>query len=219
MIIYTEEINSGIGQFTLDITSTNHLINRESRKSATVINSVGYQVIIKRIKAPVDWLPSGMHVDRAEAWLFYITKVNTIPEQLRLAFRLSSARQHVQAGPDTGQGLLAIEFEDGEWQVHVGAPDDEALAWRNESIWMPERLAETLMQEKIIVTTIQEDGLVTQLPELFENEGFYLHYIMAESPRHKSLAYPEEWDVATWYAVDKSKKTLEEAWREQMGEI
>jgi hypothetical protein len=217
-LLYTEAIDSGLGQFELRIESTTYLVSQESRTSSTFITSAGHQIVLKCLTAPVDRLPCGMYVDKSEAWLFYITKVNGVPEQLQISLCLSKDSEPILGGGATGQYLVAVEFENGLRQVHIGALDEEALSGLDEALWMPKRLIQPLNCEEIMVTAIHPNGLVSQVPELFESEGFYLHYVMAESPLRKSQTYPDEWDISTWFAVDQSKKALERAWLQQTKE-
>jgi len=160
-----------------------------------------------------------MTVDSAVAWLFYITKLNELSERLLISLKLPDMVLPVDAGANTGQFLTAIEFENSVRQVHLGTPDEEYFAWSDQAAWMPSRLVPLLSDYKLLVTQVEANGLLTQVPELFINEGFYLHYILAESPRRKSVAYPDEWDVATWYAVDQTRSMLEAAWEEQQNAL
>ncbi|NML63584.1 hypothetical protein HHL22_00015 [Hymenobacter sp. RP-2-7] len=156
-----------------------------------------------------------MKVDWAEAWLFYITKQTNQQELLTVSFGLPAMPAATQAGSNTGQFLTAIEFEDGSWQVHLGTPDEEWFALYGEQARLPARLKESLANNELLVTSIEANGLKSSVPELHLQEQFYLHYILAESPRRKSTDYPDEWDVSTWFAVDQSQKALEAAWLQQ----
>jgi hypothetical protein len=155
-----------------------------------------------------------MTVDTAVAWMLYITKPNALPERLYISFKLPDMAPSIQTGPNGGEWLTAIEFEDGARQLHLGTQDEEYFAWCDKAAWMPSRLVPLLADYKLLVTQVEVDGLLTQVPELFIGEGFYLHYILAESPRRKSVEYPDNWDVATWYAVEQTRSTLEAAWEE-----
>lgn len=211
-LLYRETVSSDLGEFELRIESTNRLLHIESKGLSVKLLSTGCQIIIKRIAAPVDSLPSHMHVDRAEAWLFYVTKLGAELEQLNLSFCLVSNHSKVDAGADTGQGLVAIEFEDGTRQVHIGTQDEETFDWYSQQAWVPKRISQELANGSLLITTIVNDGLKTQIPALLENEQFYLHYVWAESQQRNSVDYPEEQDISTWCAVDQPKEALEKAW-------
>jgi hypothetical protein len=214
--LYKEAITSGLGVFELRIDATSELLNRKTEGALVVVQSAGHRITIKKVMAPTAWLPTGMRVDSARAWLVYITKHTELAEQLRIEFTLPAMPFTVQAGTDTGQWLTAIEFEDGIRQVHIGTLDEEWFSGTDKAAWMPKRLV-PMLNSGVIITEIQENGLVTTVPELLVQEQFYLHYILAESARQKSAEYPEDWDVSTWYAVEQSRKSLEDAWDEQEG--
>lgn len=199
----------------LRIASTGKLLSIESEGQATSVVSTGHCITIKQVAAPTAWLPADMSVDSAIAWLFYITKPNELSERLLISFKLPGMASFIEAGADSGESLTAIEFEDGVRQLHLGTQDEEYFSWCGKAAWMPSRLVPLLADNKLLVTRIEANGLLTQVPELFVNEGFYLHYILAESPRRKSVEYPDEWDIATRNAVDQTRSTLEEVWDEQ----
>lgn len=213
--LYKENITTGLGLFELRIYSTSELLSSESGDFLTIIHSGGYNIIIKRILSPTVWLPDNMSIDAVTAWLFYITKSSEVEEQLTIYFELLNHSLSIQAEADTGQWLQAIEFEDGIRQVHIGTQDEQGFAWYGEKDWMPQRLVFPLNSDKLIVTTVEKKGLRTTVPTLLKGEQFYLHYLLAESPRCKSKQYPDDWDVSTWYAVDQPQKTLQEDWIKQ----
>jgi len=211
--LYKEEIASGIGVFELQISATNEQLRQEDSAAS---QSVGHTITIKKVAAPTGWLPVGMRVDAAKAWLIYITKHTEVVERLSIKFTLPFMPSTIQSGADTGEWLTAIEFENGSRQVHIGTQDEEWFSRYGEAAWMLKRLVSAL-DKGLVVTKIEANGLITAVPELLMHEQFYLHYVLAESARHKSADYPDEWDVATWYAVDQSQKSLEAAWHEQAG--
>lgn len=215
MDLYKEIIPLELGPFNLQIATDGKLVDMKSEKSSVAIRSTGYDILIKYVVAPTDWLPTGMHVDIARAWLFYITKRNETREELTISFKLLHKTSAIESSADTGQHLTAVEFENGIRQIHIGTQDEEWFTWYGKQNWMPKRLVAPLDKGELIITDIESDGLKTTLPELFVGEQFYLHYILADSSRRKSTEYPDDWDVSTWYAVDQSQKSLEEAWAKQ----
>jgi hypothetical protein len=212
--LYKEDIASGLGVFELRIDATGERLSTRTEGSAVVVQSAGHLVTIKKVTVPTAWLPTGMSVDTATAWLVYITKHTAVAEQLSFGFTLPSMPSTVQTGANTGQWLTAIEFDDGIRQVHIGTQDEEWFSWIDKAAWIPQRLV-PMLNDGLVITDIKDNGLVTTVPELLVHEQFYLHYILAESARKKSIEYPDEWDVSTWYAVDQSRKSLEEAWNNQ----
>lgn len=214
--LYRENVETGLGQFELRINSTGELLGSDSEKFLIAIHSVNHDIVIKRVLFPAIWLPDNMHVDNVTAWLLYITKHSEAKESLAICFELVSHSPGVQVESDTGQWLQAVEFEDGIRQVHIGTQDEQCFAWYGEKEWMPQRLIPSLNSDELLVTVVEDKGLRTKIPELLIGERFYLHYLLAESPRHKSKQYPEDWDVSTWYAVDQPQKSLQEDWDKQL---
>lgn len=217
--LYKKTIITGLGQFELQMHSSSELLDSEAGKLLTTIHSGSYDIVVKRVLAPTIWLPDNMSIDAVTAWLFYITKTSEVEEQLTICFELLNHSPSIQVEADTGQWLQAIEFEDGIRQVHIGTQDEQCFAWYGEKAWMPQRLVSALNSNKLIITVVEEKGLKTTVPDLVKGEQFYLHYLLAESPRCKSKQYPDDWDVSTWYAVDQPQKTLQEDWIKQSKEL
>lgn len=214
--IFHEIYQSQLGIFELRLTSTNTLFQVVTAADGAR-RTAGHSVLIRKIAAPLDWFPSGMKVETATAWLFYITKHNLSGEQLTFTIELS-ADSAIQGTTDTGQYLWAVEFENGIRQAHIGTEDEEAMAFRAaRQDWMPPRLGSALAKDDLPVTSSSPDkrGLRTQIPQLLPGEEFYFHYIVAENPYRKSVDYPDEMDISTWYAVSQTKKRLEQAWQAQ----
>lgn len=216
--LYSEVIETGLGKVELRVNSSSELLNSNPGEYSIAIQSVNYDILIKRVLTPTIWLPDNMEVDTVTAWLFYITKRSEAQERLTIRFELLNHSPRIQAEADTGQWLQAIEFEDGTRQVHIGTQDEWCLAQYGEKEWMPQRLVSALNRDELIITAVEKSGLKTTIPDLLLGEQFYLHYLLAESPRRKSKQYPNEWDVSTWYAVDQPQKTLQEDWAKQAGE-
>lgn len=158
-----------------------------------------------------------MQVESAMAWLFYIRKRNAGDEQLSFSIELQTTDRTVQCGPDTGESLVAVEFENGIRQMHIGTEDERAMAGRASiSDYMPARLEPLLSKYETEITAITSRGLTTPIPALEMGEQFYFHYIVAENPYTKSVDYPFQPDCSTWFAVEQSKKHLEQNWRTQL---
>ncbi|KAA9332295.1 hypothetical protein F0P96_12510 [Hymenobacter busanensis] len=212
--LFKETIPTGLGEFELQISSSSAFVVLEPEELSTVLLTAAHRVTILQTPAPTAELPSGMSIDFANAWLFYIYKRNAVIEQLTIAFSLKQPQPGVDAGPDTGQWLVAIEFENGIHQVHIGTPDEDWYASQIGGAWIPQKLSAALQEDEFALTRIEPNGLSTQVPEMLAGERFYFHYVIAQSPRRKSLQYPEEWDISTWEAVDQPRKKLEEAWQQ-----
>ncbi|WP_303312056.1 hypothetical protein [Hymenobacter sp. BT730] len=215
--LYKEIFESGLGALELRVNSNSAFVVVETGAFSTVLLTVGHRVTILRTPVSEAHLPTSRSISYAKAWLFYIQKRNSVPEQLTFSMRIAELGSNVETSPNTGEWLTAIEFANDFHQLHIGTEDEDSYAWEAGSAWIPKRLGKAL-KEGLIITTIEEDGLTTQIPELMATEQFYFHYIVAESPRRKSLDYPNEWDIATWEAVRQQRKVLEESWRQQTKE-
>jgi len=213
--LYSETIETGLGKLELRVNSSSELLNSRAGENSTTIQSVNYDIIIKRVLSPTVWLPDNMDVDTVTAWLFYITKRSKAQESLTICFELLNHSPQIQADGDSGQWLQAIELEDGIRQIHIGTQDELWFAQYGEKDWMPQRLVSALNRDEVLITAVEKSGLKTTIPDLLIREQFYLHYLLAESPRRKSKQYPDDWGVSTWYAVDQPQKTLQEDWIKQ----
>ena len=212
--IFKEIYQSQLGPLELLINSSNQLFAEENKKGVLV--TADYEVVIKKIAPYFDWLPAGMQVESAQAWLFYLSKRNAGSERLSFSIALQATNTVVQCGAATGQNLIAVEFENGTCQMHIGTEDEDAMAYRASiSDHMPARFETLLSKYEMEVTTITACGLFTQIPVLVMGEQFYFHYIVAENPCLQSTDYPNEADASTWFAVEQSKMQLERSWRVQ----
>ncbi|GAB3722763.1 hypothetical protein GCM10027594_03570 [Hymenobacter agri] len=149
-----------------------------------------------------------MQVETVTAWLFFIRKWTKGSEQLTVSIELQTSDNTIRSGGESGENLVAVGFENGIRQLHIGTEDEEAMVWRaTKNDFMPPRLEPLLRKYETEVSTITERGLYTRIPLLEAGERFYFHYIIAENPYKASADYPDEPDVSTWFAVDQTKKS------------
>lgn len=208
--IYREVYQSQLGPFELRIESTSELY--QVKMSNAGLETVGHNILMRRMYPPTEWLPSMYNIETATAWIFHITKRNSSQEQLTC--RIETVRSALQGGSETGENLIAIGFEDGVRQLHIGTEDEDAMACRaNCNDWMPPRLKPLLSSYYLPITEASASGLKTTIPILQPGEQFYFHYIVAENPYRTSLDYPDEPDISTWYAVNQQKHQLEKLWQ------
>ena len=213
--VFRESYISLLGQLELRVNSNDQLFSAEFRNN--VFATLGHDVTIKRVTPSLDWLPQHMHVESIAAWMFYISKRNSSEEQLSISIDLITQDSTIICGSTTGERLVAIEFENGIRQMHIGTEDEDAMAFRASiDDYMPQRLMKSLTNYQLEITAITATGLLTQVPPLEVGEQFYFHYIVAENPCRQSVDYPNESDVSTWFAVEQSKKQLEQARRSQL---
>jgi hypothetical protein len=158
--LFKEEIASGLGVFELRMNTTGECIQEAKAGSVVTIQSTEHTITIKKVTAPTAWLPLGMRVDAAMAWLIYITKHEEGVEQIRIEFTLPIMPSIIQSGANTGEHLTAIEFENGIRQVHIGTQDEDWFAQSSNGAWMPQRLVPMLVND-LLVSDIRDNGLVT----------------------------------------------------------
>ncbi|MCB2379760.1 hypothetical protein LGH70_19345 [Hymenobacter sp. BT635] len=210
--VYEEVYVSQLGEFKLEVTSSNTLFRVE--QCANSLHTVGHTITAKRLQPAQEWLPAHMYVEMATAWLFYITKRNASQEQLTFSIALQNPA--LTAEPETGENLVAVGFGNGIRQLHIGTEYEEAMACRAAANdWMPTRLERVLRTEMgVNLTTITPHGLRTRLPLLEPGENFYFHYTLAENPYRKALESLGYMDISTWFAVEQTKAQLERSWQE-----
>jgi len=212
--LFKEIYQSQLGALVLLMNSSTQVVAEEIKSGVFV--TAEYEVVIRAVTPSLGWLPAGMQVESTGAWLFYISKRANGDEQLIFRIELRATDRNVQSGAATGQNLIAIEFENGIHQLHIGTEDEEAMAGRASiSDYMPARFERPLSKYEMEITAITSHGLSTQIPALEIGEHFYFHYIVAENPYFQSVDYPDEPDASTWFAVEQSKKQLEKNWRSE----
>lgn len=212
-----ERYPSALGEIVLRLHSEADFAQLEHRGRETYVLTSGYELLIQRGSLPADWLPewrpAGLQIASA-AWGFYCGKRNTTAEQLTFTIGLDAPEATLEIGSAGGQWLTAIELASPTDQLHIGTQDEDWLASEAAAgTWVPRRLAAPLATYSLLVTSIEPSGLKTLLPALQEKEQFYFHYILAESARRKSVEYPDEWDISTWFCVDQTRQMMEKVWR------
>ena len=208
-VVFKERYDSQLGPLDLLLKSTAQGIKTAPGNSFFV--TAGHETTIKQVTPKPDWLPPKLLVESTTAWMFYIRKFNASEEQLSVSLERITADSAMQSGGAGGQHLIAIEIENGIRQLHIGTEDEVAMAGRAaKNDWMPPRFEGPLMNYELEITTVTSLGLATQIPRLNAGEQFYFHYLIAENPCRQSAEYPDESDASTWFAVDQSKKQLEQ---------
>ena len=148
-------------------------------------------------------LPPGMAVSGCHAAVW----------RLRARAEISSCRfiaawtAHLTAsgGPDSGEGLAAQSWDDGETTVTLGTADADWLercgpAWKTfPASWSS--LLNVDDPSNVIIEDYLPDGLALDLPELTAGEGGQIHFVVAWAPTWNE-------DSATWYAVDLSPQRI-----------
>ena len=168
-----------------------------------------HEIIIQAFELDSIELPEGMNYENSKGWMWFIKKINKQTEQLTIFCKLVNPKSDTTYGANSGEYLDAIEIEDKTYQLHIGTEDGEVLQYRaKKSDWMPKRFENELDFDKSFTEYI-DFGFKTTIPKLEEGEKIYFHFLVATNPIRQSKKYPDELDVSTWYAVDQSKKFLD----------
>ena len=140
----------------------------------------------------VPQLPSGMSVQNCVAVLLYINSSKDI-NGISLKCEWVTEKE-LEFGPETGEGLEAQVWEDGDHIVMIGTEDVE---WASASF--PKGV---IFPKNLIFTEYSSSGLVQNIESVFTKTRFYLHFIIAWN----SLPEPE--DCSCWTAVHKDASAM-----------
>lgn len=147
-------------------------------------------------------LYNGQSVTDREGWIWRITKNELEKEILELHCLLTDFPTGIQLGGDPGEHLDAISANNNDWMLHIGTEDGEVMHFRalNDD-GMPSRFMDSLGFSQSF-TSMQLNGMITNVPELIIGEKVHFHYLTAYDKY-------EERTVNTWLAVDEFKHKLE----------
>lgn len=149
-------------------------------------------------------------VEKTQGWIIRISKKTNSVENLKIKCELINYQEDVIFEVDSGEHLDSIWIENKTHFLSIGTEDGGVLKNRAiENDFMPSRLENKLSYDiDFSFTNYLENGFETFVPELFENEHIYFHYLVALNTRKKSKDYPNENDISTNFAVDYSKRFL-----------
>ncbi|MGZ3854327.1 MAG: hypothetical protein ACXVBX_16140 [Flavisolibacter sp.] len=151
-----------------------------------------------------------MKYETSVGWRWFFEKTNSQKEQLTIICKLINPSGDTDWAPNSGENLDAIEIENNTEHLHIGTEDGEMLHYRAEiADWMPGRFKNNIGVSKSFTEYI-DFGFKTSVPLLSEGEKIYFHYMVATNVIKPSKDYPEERDLSTWFAVDQSKKFLDD---------
>jgi hypothetical protein len=184
-----------------------------ARGTRSTFTTAGHFIEMYSFGLATDWLTDAdMSVEGSRGWVWMITKINPLKERLKIETKLMEPAPDVVSEPQSGEFLDAVVIENENEQLTIGTEDNEIMQVRAaENDWMPERLNKTLKlwePGQVLFTNYSKFGFDTQVPDLLENEKVYFHFLCAFNSRKKSIDYPGEDDISTWYAVDQPKKNI-----------
>jgi len=161
-----------------------------------------------------DWLPAEMQFETSKGWRWHIKKTSSLKENLVIYCKLIDPIEGTTWSTNSGEHLDAIEIENKIHHLHIGTEDGEVLQSRAASSnEMPNRFKDELGIGDSF-THYDGFGFKTIVPELNENETIYFHFLVATNTIKPNEQYPDERDVSTWYAVERSKDFLDKYLKE-----
>lgn len=170
----------------------------------------GHSVYCQTFDLKQFWTPETMEYETSKGWRWFIEKTNDQEEQLTIFCKLVNPYSDTEWGTNSGEHLDAIEIENKTYHLHIGTEDGEMMQYRAEICdWMPERFKDEIGFYKSFTEYI-DFGFQTSVPLLQKGERIYFHFIAATNTIRASRDYPNERDASTWFAVDQSKKYLDE---------
>ncbi len=210
-------------------------LNLELNEEFDIINNnLGYLILSNSFKIEIiefhdvkNWLDQlnkkefdQFKVESTIGWIFKIHKLNNQNLILDFDCILNPNSPKVTSEPDTGEHLDSVWIDDEKNVVSIGTEDGEVMKRRAiENDWMPNRLKDNLGIVKIksflntkyvekSITDLLSFGLKTKVPQLFEGENIYFHYLIATDKLKKNEDYFDEYGIATNLAVDYTKSVL-----------
>ena len=174
------------------------------------VTTKGHDIFLQPFDLKQIWSPETMIYESAKGWRWFICKTNERTEQLTIFCKLINPSIDTEWGTNSGEHLDAIEIENKTQHLHIGTEDGEMMHYRAEvSNWMPERFKKEIGFYKSFTEYI-DWGFKTTIPILNKDEKIYFHFIVATNTIMPSKEHPNERDISTWFAVDHSKKWLDE---------
>ncbi|MGI4870243.1 MAG: hypothetical protein ACRYFX_03580 [Janthinobacterium lividum] len=171
--------------------------------------SEGHEIIFQSFELTEISLPKGMEYETSKVWRYFVRKTGPKKEKLLIFCKLINPTNDTEYGTSSGQCIDAIEIETQTHHLHIGTEDSELMQYRAEkSDWMPKRFENDLGSGSSF-TEYSDFGFKTTIPDLEDGEKIYFHFIVATNPIKPSQEYPDERNISTWFAVDQSKKSLD----------
>lgn len=184
------------------------------KKESNGVITAGYKINLEIFELQNNRLPDTMEFKSSKGWRWFIQKTNDKKENLIIYCKIIDPTPNIEWGYASGENLDAIEVKNKTQQLHIGTEDNDAQ--RKRAIagdWMPKRFEDQLCVDQpsyLSFTEYIDFGFKTTIPELNKGEKIYFHFIVAVNPIKQSIQYPNEQDVSTWYAVEQSKKFLDD---------
>lgn len=170
----------------------------------------GHEIVVQPFDLTGIWKSEIWQIETSKGWRWFIQKTGKQKEQLTIYCKLVPSTSDIKYDPDSGEHLDAIEIENNTHHLNIGTEDGEVMHYRAIiSDWMPKRF-ENKVGLFNSFTEYTDFGFKTVVPDLVESEKIYFHFIVATDLVRPSKEFPDERDISTWYAVDKSKLFLDE---------
>ena len=205
--ILTDNFETKLGTIQNWMESDNKNIRQSDNYTSA---TTGHYVLLQPFDLNHIRLPDGMEYETAKGWRWFIEKTNNQEEHLIIICKLINPSTDTEFDSNSGEYLDAIEIENKTHQLHIGTEDGEIMQHRAKvNDWMPERFKNEMSFYESF-TEYVDFGFKTTIPKLVEGEKIYFHFIITTNLIKSSKDYPNERDISTWFAVDQSKKSLDE---------
>ena len=184
--------------------------NRVQHREKFRLTTEGLEIYLQTFDLKQIWAPETNECESGKGWRWFIHKTNQQKEQLNIFCKLINPSSDTEWGSNSGEHLDAIEIENKTNHLHIKTKDGEMMQYRAEALdWMPDRYKSELSIYKSLTEYI-DFGFKTTVQNLEQGDRIYFHYIVATNQIKPSKDYPDERDISTWFAVDQSKKNLDE---------
>ncbi len=162
-------------------------------------SAVDIDLIQFKVKQP-NYL--GETMSDSKCWIWRITKVKNIFENLEIKVSVSNYLKNVEFDFANGENLDAFEINNDQWKLHLRTEDGEILNNRAENTdWFPTRLLNTKKHWQEIID-LNESSIQTNVPELKTGEKIHLQYLSAYQNYNTKI-------ITTWLAVNENTSELE----------
>jgi hypothetical protein len=212
MIILTDNFNTefGIIQTSIQTGNTKSLI----QNNGLTVNTLGHKITLEIINLQNGLISKKMPIETSIGWRWYIEKVNSKEEKISIECKLLNPTINTEFGASSGEYLDAIEIENKTHHLHIGTEDTDALWERAQNDdWLPKRFENKLglHRNKVLDFTKYIDfGFKTNIPNLGKGEKIYFHYLVATNKIKMNNYDKETQDISTWFAVEQSKREIDQ---------
>ena len=223
-ILLSDNFETKLG--TIETWIENNLDDSINTNRDNLLTTASHKIILQSFQLPNEFQSNSYSppkkVESLIAWRWLVEKISDADEQLSIFCKLIDPQADVSCNPDSGEALDAVEIENQIYHLHIGTEDREILRSRaNFNDLMPKRFKNLLglrcyenSCSEYSFTEYINFGFKTNIPKLLKGEKIYFHFLVATNPIKPSLEDSKYTDVLTWLAVDRSKRYLDEYFKD-----